>query len=145
MNTTFLLLLLLAVLASSTRADWFQLGADIGEDNDSGYGGTTASNVVVSDDGKTVAFATVPWKELFNDDPDNPTVEAIDYVRVFRWEGASWVQLGARIEPPVCPHGFGVCRVDLALANNTLAISTSDDAAIHLYHHFVLEDRTLIH
>ena len=58
MNMTFLLLLLLllVVLASLTRADWVQLGTDIGEDNDSGYVGTTVSNVVISNDGKTIRY-----------------------------------------------------------------------------------------
>ena len=77
-------------------SQWMQLGIDIdGEAADDRFGYI----VSMSDNGNRLAIGT-----LFNDGNGSNS----GHVRVYEWQGAAWVQLGADIDGEAADDQFGI-------------------------------------
>ena len=92
-------------------AAWSQLGADI---DGEGEGDRSGSSVSLSADGQTVAIGAEA-----NDGNDQDS----GHVRVFRWTGAIWSQLGTDIDGRWAYDHFGK-SVSLSADGQTVAVGT---------------------
>lgn len=96
---------------SFNGSNWVQLGSDIdGEHSGDNFGGAVA----LSDDGTTVAIGA----QFFDG-----VISNCGQVRVFKYNGSDWVQLGVGIEGQVSSGAFGVA-VSLSANGYTLAIGS---------------------
>jgi len=93
---------------------WVKLGSDINGDEEYGYFGKA---VALSGDGTTVAVGA----EGVGRAGDHATDDYFGEVRMLRWSGTNWVQLGSRIRGDVPDDYFG-SRLVLSNNGNTAAI-----------------------
>jgi hypothetical protein len=93
---------------------WVKLGSDINGDEEYGYFGKA---VALSGDGTTVAVGA----EGVGRAGDHATDDYFGEVRMLRWSGTNWVQLGSRIRGDVPDDYFG-SRLVLSNNGNTVAI-----------------------
>jgi gliding motility-associated-like protein len=92
---------------------WIQLGSDI--DGEAAYANSGYS-VSLSSDGITVAIGA-PYKDI--NLSSNPT-----YVRIYKWNGTSWVKLGSDIDGDATDDRSGY-SVSLSSDGNIVAIGAS--------------------
>ncbi len=97
-------------------AVWSQLGADINGEAASDYSGMSVS---LSADGSTVAIGA------FANDGNG---ENSGHVRVFRFDGTNWLQLGADLNGKARFHWFGL-SLDISQDGNLIAIGAPQGGA----------------
>ena len=109
---------------------WTQLGADI---DGRGVGDLSGISVSLNSDGSRVAIGAPDNYNSYGDD------DSTGYVRLFEYNGSSWVQLGSDITGEAAGDDFG-CSVSLNSAGSRVAIggrendgSASNAGHVRLY------------
>ncbi len=91
-------------------ASWLQLGADI---DGEAVGDRSGWSVSLSSDGSTVAIGA-PYNDGNGDDAGR--------VRIYRWNGATWAQLGSDIDGEAAVDDYSGWSVALSSDGNSVAI-----------------------
>ena len=106
-------------------ADWVQLGTDIiGETLDDAFG----ASVAASADGETVVVGVPGFRgpsDLFGSLPSFDPRGSNSLVRVFRFDGSDWQQLGSGINSWMDGEGFGVF-LGTSADGETVAVSAPE-------------------
>ncbi|TNF66425.1 MAG: DUF4347 domain-containing protein [Gammaproteobacteria bacterium] len=110
---------------------WVQLGTDIDGEAANDFSGSNHSRVSMSVDGDTVAIAA------FGNDGNGSNS---GHVRIYNWNGAAWVQLGADIDGEAANDQSG-SAISLSADGLRLAIGAhfNDDSALFAGHVRVFE------
>jgi hypothetical protein len=103
---------LIAPTASAAGTAWTQLGVDI---NGGSAGDKSGAAVSLSGDGGTLAVGA-PYL-------DRGALVDVGHVRVFRWNGSTWAQIGSTLNGGYAGDNFGF-SVALSDDGNTLAIGS---------------------
>ena len=104
---------------------WIQLGVDIeGE----AAGDASGYSVSLSSDGTTVAIGA-----KYNDQ----SATDAGHVRLYRWDGTAWIQLGADIDGEATTNAFFGWSVSLSSDGETVAIGAPSNGSgqVELYHY----------
>lgn len=102
----------------NNNGTWEQIGESI---NGEGLFDSTGSTLSLSSDGSTVAIGA--WTEIFNG-------ETYGYTRVFKYNGADWLQLGEGIDGETKYDRFGY-SVSLSSDGNILAVGANYNDGIN--------------
>ena len=104
---------------------WIQLGVDIEGD---AAGDASGYSVSLSSDGTTVAIGA-----KYNDQ----SATDAGHVRLYRWDGTAWIQLGADIDGEATTEDFFGWSVSLSSDGETVAIGAPSNGSgqVELYHY----------
>ncbi len=100
--------------------NWIKLGDDIDGEAESDYSGISVS---LSADGSTVAIGAFA---------NDGTAENSGHVRIYRFDGTNWLQLGADINGKAIYHWFGV-SVSLSSDGNVVAVGAPTAGTVGVY------------
>jgi hypothetical protein len=100
---------------------WTQMGTDIDGEEEYDYSG---SAIDMSDDGEVLAVGA------FKNDGGGRSDAG--HVRIYKWSGSAWTQMGADLDGQAAYDNFGV-SVDLSADGHTLAVGAwgNDDGGSH--------------